>query len=359
MTMKKRTGKIIVAMSGGVDSSVAALLLQRDGYEVSGITMCIAAESAGGGRKCCSPEDITDARRVCRELGIEHHVLSMSGEMEKWVIGPFVEEYRRGRTPNPCILCNEHIKFRALVDNLAASGMDMLATGHYAGISREGDLPALARPKDRTKDQTYFLYSVDRARLGKVIFPLSDLTKEEVRKIAAEAGLPVSEKPESQDVCFWPEGGGPAFFESRGLESLPGDIVSVDGEVTGRHNGIFNFTIGQRRGLGISAPEPSYVISIDPETNTVVAGDEKYLYSSILTARPVNFLPGETGGRAEGKIRYAHGPEPCEFILSGDTLEVRFDEPQKAIAPGQSVVLYRGDVVIGGGIISGASRPAE
>jgi tRNA-specific 2-thiouridylase len=344
-------GKVMVAMSGGVDSSVAALLLQRDGYEVSGITMCIASESVGGGRKCCSPEDITDARRVCRKLGIEHHVLSMSGEMEKWVIGPFVEEYRKGRTPNPCILCNEHIKFRVLVDSLAASGMDFLATGHYAKITDEGGVPALARPVDRTKDQTYFLYSVERARLGKVLFPLGYLTKEEVRNIASDAGLEVSAKPESQDVCFWPEGGGAAFFESRGLESSPGDIVSVNGELLGRHAGIFNFTVGQRRGLGISAPEPLYVISIDPETNTIVAGEEQHLFSDRLIAKPVNFLPGETGGRVEGKIRYGHGPEPCEFSIKADTLEVRFDASQRAVTPGQSVVLYRGDVVIGGGLI--------
>ncbi len=347
--------RVLVAMSGGVDSSVAAILLQRDGYDVSGITMCISAESAGGGKKCCSPEDITDARKVCRDLGIEHHVLSMSGEMEKQVIGPFVDEYLKGRTPNPCILCNEHIKFRALVDSLAASGMDLLATGHYAKIAYEGGVPALARPNDRTKDQTYFLYSVDRARLGKVLFPLGDLTKDEVRKIAAEAGLKVSEKSESQDVCFWPEGGGAAFFESRGIEPVPGDIVSVSGEILGRHEGIFNYTIGQRRGLGISAPAPLYVISIDPETNTVVAGEERHLFSDRLTAKPVNFLPGETGGRADGKIRYAHGPESCEFSLSGDVLEVRFDEPQKSVTPGQSVVLYRDDVVIGGGIIDNAS----
>ena len=219
--MNSRSKKVLVAMSGGVDSSVAALLLQREGYEVSGITMCIALES-GGSRKCCTPEDITDARAVCRGLGIQHHVLSMSGEMERHVIGPFVDEYRKGRTPNPCILCNEHIKFRALVDSLAASGMDLLATGHYARMVDAGGVPALARPKDRAKDQTYFLFSVDRERLGKVLFPLGDLTKEEVRKAAAESGLQVSEKPESQDVCFWPEGGGPAFFESRGIGSKHG-----------------------------------------------------------------------------------------------------------------------------------------
>jgi tRNA-specific 2-thiouridylase len=184
-----------------------------------------------------------------------------------------------------------------------------------------------------------------------VIFPLGDLTKDEVRALAAESGLSVSEKPESQDVCFWPEGGGKGFFESRGLSSEPGNILSVDGEVLGRHDGIMNYTIGQRRGMGISAPEPLYVISIDPESNTITAGPESRLYSRSLTARPVNFLPGETGGRAEAKIRYAHGPVPCSFSLESGALEVTFDEPQKAVTPGQSVVLYREEIVIGGGVI--------
>jgi tRNA-specific 2-thiouridylase len=282
---------------------------------------------------------------------MQHHVLSMSGDMEKHVIGPFVEEYRKGRTPNPCILCNEHIKFRALVDSLAPSGMDLLATGHYARIVDAGGVSALSRPEDRSKDQTYFLFSVDRGRLGKVIFPLGELTKDEVREIASKADLPVSEKPESQDVCFWPEGGGPAFFESRGIGSKPGDILSTGGEVIGRHEGIVRYTIGQRRGMGIAAPEPLYVVSIDPESNTIVAGTEDHLFSKSLTARPINFLPGDRDGRAEAKIRYAHGPEPCEFTLKDDLLEVTFDEPQKAVTPGQSVVLYRDDIVIGGGVI--------
>jgi tRNA-specific 2-thiouridylase len=349
--MKLVKHKVLVAMSGGVDSSVAALLLLREGYDVAGITMCLALESDPGGRKCCSPEDIADARKVCRVLGIEHHVLSLSGEMEKRVIGPFIEEYLRGRTPNPCVLCNEHIKFRALVDSLSASGMDFLATGHYARIVDAGGVPALARPADLSKDQTYFLYSVERERLARVIFPLGELTKDEVRAAALEAGLPVSEKPESQDICFRPAGGSREFFESRGIEARPGDILSPGGEVIGRHGGITNYTVGQRRGMGISAPEPLYVISIDPAGNTITAGPESMLYSGGLTARPVNFLPGERGGRAEGKIRYAHGPEPCVFRLAEGSLEVDFDEPQKAVTPGQSIVLYRDGTVIGGGVI--------
>jgi tRNA-specific 2-thiouridylase len=355
--MKKNSpNKIIVAMSGGVDSSVAALLLQREGYEVSGITMCIAAESQGGERKCCGPEDITDARRVCRKLGIEHHVLSMSDVMERHVIGPFVEEYRRGRTPNPCILCNEHVKFKALIERMSASGIDLLATGHYARVKHTDRGAVLSRPKDRSKDQTYFLYSVDRSRLEKVLFPIGELEKDEVRLVASEAGLPVSEKPESQDVCFWPRGGGSAFFGSRGIEAVPGDIMSPEGEVIGRHSGLMNYTVGQRRGLGVSAAEPLYVLSIDPESNTIVAGFERLLYSNRLTARAVNFIDGEKGGRAEAKIRYAHPPGPCEFTIKEDMLEVVFDKPQRAITPGQSVVLYRDDTVIGGGIISGQNE---
>jgi tRNA-specific 2-thiouridylase len=344
--------RVVVAMSGGVDSSVAALLLLREGYDVSGITMCIEYGSHDRSRRCCSPEDIEDAGRVCGRLGIGHHVLTMSGEMERQVIGPFIKEYLRGRTPNPCVLCNENIKFKALLGGLSSYGTGLLATGHYAALDTRDGTPVLARPKDRVKDQTYFLYSVDHSALRDVIFPLAGLRKEEVRRIAAQTCLPVHEKRESQDVCFRPEGGSGEFFRSRGLDPSPGDIVSPDGEIIGRHGGIFNYTIGQRRGLGISAPTPLYVISIDPVRNTIVAGEESYLYSGGLTAEPVNFLPSEAGGRAEAKIRYAHGPVPCSFEISGGELEVMFDERQRAVTPGQSVVLYRDDIVIGGGIIS-------
>jgi tRNA-specific 2-thiouridylase len=349
--MIRTVTRILAAMSGGVDSSVAALLLKRGGYDVSGVTMCIGTPDEAGARRCCSPGDIIDARRVCSTLGIEHHVISMSEEMEREVIAPFVEEYMRGRTPNPCILCNERIKFRILFDRLSAARFDMIATGHYARLERRDGVLYLARPTDLDKDQTYFLYSVPRDRLERVLFPLGELSKDEVRGIAAEAGLSVFEKPESQDVCFWPEGGGTAFFERRGIESKPGQIVSVDGVVVGTHRGIFNYTIGQRRGLGVSASQPLYVIAIDPGHDRLIVGPEEYLGGSDLLASAVNFPPGEKGGRAEAKIRYAHRPAPCEFSLKGGRLEVRFDEPQRAITPGQSVVVYREGLVLGGGII--------
>jgi len=207
--------RVMVAMSGGVDSSVAAMLLLREGYDVSGVTMSMSLVEEDGARKCCGPEDISDAKRVCDQLGIEHRVLPMNEQMERHVIEPFIAEYGRGRTPNPCILCNERIKFGYMLDRVTGSGGDLIATGHYAATTLTGSVTVLARPRDREKDQTYFLYSVDRARLGQVIFPLADMTKEEVRAIASEAGLPVSRKRESQDVCFWPAGGGRAFFEGR------------------------------------------------------------------------------------------------------------------------------------------------
>ncbi|MDD3641863.1 MAG: tRNA 2-thiouridine(34) synthase MnmA [Candidatus Krumholzibacteria bacterium] len=349
--MIRTVTRILAAMSGGVDSSVAALLLKRGGYDVSGVTMCIGTGGEAGARRCCSPGDIVDARRVCAALGIEHHVISMSDDMEREVIAPFVEEYLCGRTPNPCVLCNERIKFRLLADKLAGARFDMIATGHYARLERRDGVLYLSRPKDLGKDQTYFLYSIPRERLERVLFPVGELAKDEVRALADEAGLSVSEKRESQDVCFWPEGGAAAFFAARGIPSRPGQIVSVDGEIVGEHDGIFNYTIGQRRRLGISAPEPLYVIAIDPARDRLIVGPEAYLGGSDLLATAVNFPPGEKGGRAEAKIRYAHAPAPCEFSLKGSRLEVRFDEPQRAITPGQSVVVYRDGLVLGGGVI--------
>lgn len=353
--------RILVAMSGGVDSSVAALLLQRLGHEIAGVTMCLGTEGTPGqeregrGRRCCSPEDIADARRVCRALGIGHHVVSMRGELERLVIEPFVSEYLRGRTPNPCVLCNRRLKFGVLIERLAASGYDLLATGHYARIVPGAGAAALARPKDLGKDQTYFLYSVDRRRLAHVVFPLAELAKDEVRSLAEEARLPVSRKRDSQDLCFLPRAGEPGLFARLGAAGKPGEIVSVDGEVLGRHGGIFNYTIGQRHGLGLSAPRPLYVVAMDPLRNRIVAGGEEHLYADCLAAAAQGFLPAERGGRAEAKIRYAHRAAPCRFSLAGDRLEVYFDRPQRAITPGQSVVLYRDDIVLGGGVIEGAA----
>jgi tRNA-specific 2-thiouridylase len=249
--------KVAVAMSGGVDSAVAALLLRDGGLEVVGVTMCLGVAPAEGGRaKCCGPREIEDAGRVCRTLGIGHHVIDFAADLEEKVIRPFVEEYSRGRTPNPCVACNRSIKFGSLLARALSWGFDGIATGHYAAIEAENGAYRLKIPKDRRKDQTYFLHAVPREALGKVLFPLAGYTKDEVRIIAGKAGLPVFDKPESQDICFMPAEGHGAFLQSRGASIEPGEIVDGQGRPVGRHRGIACYTIGQRGGLGISSPKP-------------------------------------------------------------------------------------------------------
>ena len=344
--------RIAVAMSGGVDSSVAALLLQDQGYEVAGITMCLGAAATPGGRaKCCSPREVEDARRVCRTLGIAHQVVDFGADLEEKVIRPFVAEYRRGRTPNPCVACNREIKFGLLMALARSWGYDGIATGHYAAIEERDGLYRLRRPKDRRKDQTYFLYAIPRETLAQVRFPLADLTKDEVRRIAREAALPVAEKPESQDVCFIPEAGCATFLEGRGAVAGPGEIVDRAGRLRGRHRGIACYTIGQRGGLGISAPEPLYVLVIDAAANRLVVGAKADLRAAELTAVQVNRLVDTFPAEAWGKIRYAHRGAPCRVAEGDGRLAVRFGETQEAITPGQSIVLYQGDTVLGGGII--------
>ncbi|MBN1165092.1 MAG: tRNA 2-thiouridine(34) synthase MnmA [Candidatus Krumholzibacteriota bacterium] len=344
--------KVLVGMSGGVDSSVAAFLLREKGYEVAGITMCIGSGNRErGGRTCCSPRDIKDARRVCEKLGIAHLVTGLAEDMEKKVIEPFIAEYQRGRTPNPCILCNRELKFRIMMDRLSAAGFDRIATGHYASIDCRDNSCFLVRPRDKSKDQTYFLYKLQPERLRKIIFPLKDLYKEEVREIAARAGLPVSRKTESQDICFFPRGGRDEFFRHRKVRAKRGEIVGADGRLLGEHRGIVFYTVGQRRGLGISHPRPLYVLSLDAARNRIVVGEREMLQASSLVARQVNFFTEEREGRARGKIRYGHHPAACSYSRSEEELRVIFDEPQYALTPGQSVVLYQEDRLIGGGVI--------
>ncbi len=353
--------KVAVAMSGGVDSAVAALLLRDSGYEVVGVTMCLGVLPAEGGRaKCCGPKEIEDAARVCRALGIRHYVIDFAADLEEKVIRPFVEEYCRGRTPNPCVACNRSIKFGSLLAKALAWGFEGIATGHYAGVEEGGGAYRLKTPKDRRKDQTYFLSAIPREALGRVLFPLAELTKDEVRAIAERAGLPVYDKPESQDICFIPAEGHEAFLRGRGAPVEPGEIVDKEGKILGRHRGIACYTIGQRGGLGISSPVPLYVLAIDAPANRLIVGEKGALRSGSLVADRVNCLVDAFPEEAWAKIRYAHKAAQCRVSYDGERLTVRFAEPQEAVSPGQSVVLYDDGIVLGGGIIkevhSGISR---
>ena len=342
-------------MSGGVDSSVAAYLLMKEGYDLTGITMCLGITDDGSGKaKCCGGDAVEDAKRVCDRIGIAHHVFDFSEAMEEKVIGKFVREYRRGRTPNPCVDCNEYLKFGLLLDKAAALGFDYLATGHYALLERDARGVCMRKPKDRKKDQTYFLYSIGRKALDAVLFPLGSLTKEEVRGIAAEARLPVAGKAESQDICFVGRKEMASFFAHRLDEVRPGPIVDRSGRVLGNHRGIVFYTIGQRGGLGISHPTPLYVIEIDPRSNRIVVGEKEALRSSGLIAGDVKRLCADWPERTRAKIRYRKKEVDCRVKVSGDRLCVYFDEEQEAVTPGQSVVFYDGDTVLGGGVIEGA-----
>lgn len=332
-------------MSGGVDSSVACLLLKEAGFEVIGVTMCL-----GEGR-CCGAKAVEDAQAVCRTLGVPHFVLDFSKEMEDVVIANFVAEYSRGRTPNPCILCNRHLKFGKLLAHARALGCDFLATGHYALKEERNGEYLIRRPKDRKKDQTYFLSGIPRETLPYILFPLGEYTKEEVRAIARGAHLPVADKPQSQDLCFVPRGRYREFLARYLGEEKPGNIVTKEGRVLGKHQGIFHYTIGQRKGLGIRAPYPLYVIAIRPERNEIVVGRRKDLLSSGLFASSCNWLREDLPERALVQVRYQHHPRPCRVKRMNGGAEILFDEPVEMVTPGQMAVLYEGDILLGGGII--------
>lgn len=347
--------RVLVAMSGGVDSSVACLLLKGAGFEVAGVTMCLGEK--GGEARCCGVHAVEDAASVCLKLGIPHFVLDFSQEMENVVIANFVEEYRRGRTPNPCVLCNRHLKFGKLLTHALSAGFDFLATGHYAILEGTGDKYRMRRPKDRAKDQTYFLWAIPQEVLPRLLFPLGEYTKEEVRRMAKEAGLLVAEKPQSQDLCFVPGGKYQEFLEKHLGEGRSGNIVNGRGRVLGRHQGVFRYTVGQRRGLGISSSHPLYVVAIRPESNEVVVGEREALLSRGLRARYTNWFSEEVPHRALAQVRYRHRPRPCRVKVEGEgTVEVLFEEPVEMVTPGQSVVFYQGDVLLGGGIIEEAIR---
>ncbi len=361
MTKKQR---VVVAMSGGVDSAVAAGLLARAGYDVVGITMRLWTlddpDAPVGKKRCCSVEDTGDARAAADMLGIPHYVLNMEREFHDRVIDYFVAEYGRGRTPNPCLACNEHVKFRALLDRAVALEADYLATGHYARIERGPDSAwRLFRAADPDKDQSYVLYTMGQAELAKTLFPVGAYAKPQIRELAREMRLPLAEKPDSADICFVPDGDYKAFVQKR-LGRAPGAIRdAATGADIGAHDGVAGYTIGQRKGLGIAVGEKRFVTDIDPSLNVITIGPEEDLLSSALVAEHVSWVGVEPPGpvRASVKIRY-RTPAAAALVtpLPGHRARVDFDAPQRAITPGQAAVFYNGDEVLGGGPILHADR---
>lgn len=355
--MTGRAKRVMAAMSGGVDSSVAAFLLKQQGYEVAGVTMCLGVKQAGSRKpSCCGAQAIDDARRVCDKLQIPHYVMDFSRDLQDKVIKRFISEYCAGRTPNPCVDCNRYLKFGALLAKALALGFDFLATGHYAKIEHRKNRYMLKRPKDTEKDQTYFLYFINRKVLKSILFPLAGYTKQQVRGIARKACLPVFAKPQSQDICFISGGRYKEFLNSRVKHTRPGPIVDIEGDVLGEHKGIAFYTIGQREGLGIAKGKPLYVLSIDKDKNQIVVGEKTELRAKGLVAKEVNLLVDKLPHKVYAKIRYAHPLARCKVWHTNGRMKVRFEQAQQAITPGQSVVLYDKDTILAGGVISEVLR---
>ena len=372
--------RIVVAMSGGVDSSVAAALLARQGHEVIGLSMQLfdaASDLLSGSPQpkseseplrtsgpeprrfgtCCTIDDLHDARRVSARLGIPHYIVNFEREFADTVISNFVSEYSAGRTPIPCVHCNGDLKFATLVARAEGLGAEFVATGHYARVDLD---PAtgrylLKRGADSAKDQSYFLFTLDQEQLSHAMFPVGDLDKTAVREQARELGLSVADKPDSHEICFVADGSHTSFLERHGSTAAAGAIRDVAGQVLGRHEGVHRFTVGQRKGLGLASPIPLYVVGIDAGANTVTVGPKDALERNELTASGVNWISGvepEAGTRVTARIRHRHREAAASVTpLPGRRVRVTFDDPQSAVAPGQAVVMYDGDIVVGGGWI--------
>jgi tRNA-uridine 2-sulfurtransferase len=359
----KANGRIVVAMSGGVDSSVTAALLKEQGHDVVGITLQLYDHGAATGRKgaCCAGQDIHDAARVAETIGIPHYVLDYEERFRRDVIEDFADSYLRGETPIPCVRCNERVKFRDLLATARDLGASALATGHYARRVMSADGPELHRAADENRDQSYFLYRTRRAELDFLRFPLGDLGKDETRALARRFALPVAAKPDSQDICFVPNGSYGAVVEKLRPGAIePGEIVDRDGKVLGRHEGIVHFTVGQRKGIGIAGAAPLYVLRLEPESHRVVVGPREALAETRVALGEINWLgamPPEPGLRVEVKLRSAQPPVPARLYLDdAGGGEALLDEPAYGVAAGQACVFYDGSRVLGGGWIRRRDR---
>jgi len=374
-----KPGLIAVAMSGGVDSSTVAAVLLRQGHSVVGLTMQLWNQrrlpELQAGRpaqhRCCSLDDVYDAKRVAQHLQFPHYVVNFEEQFEERVVRPFVQQYLSGRTPVACTNCNTDVKFEPLLRMARQIGAERLATGHYARIRKNGENGRyeLLRARDDSKDQSYFLWGLKQEQLSRSDFPLGELTKEEVRELARAVNLPVAEKPESMELCFVPNGNYVQFIhsysraEGKPLEDREGEIVTEDGTVIARHAGVHNYTIGQRKGLGFAAGKPVYVLAIDTENNRIVVGEDDALRTTELEMESVNWIsiaePAEPL-HGQAKIRHKHAPAAATIeALPGNRARITFDKPQRAVTPGQAAVFYNGDVVLAGGWISDGRRPVR
>lgn len=362
---------IAVAMSGGVDSSTVAALLKREGKRIVGMTMQLWNQRRlpeltpeGPTGRCCSLDDVYDARAVAGALGIPYYVVNFEQRFEREVVQPFIDEYLAGRTPIPCTLCNNHIKFDQFIEMADGAGAALIATGHYArvGYDQASRRWQMRKGRDAAKDQTYFLFGLKQEQLARTLFPLGHLTKPEVRALAEELRVPTANKNDSQEICFVPNGDYAAFIEAyfreKGIEpqQAEGEIVTADGKSLGRHRGVHHYTVGQRKGLGVAVGEPLYVIATEPATQRVIVGSGDELYRAELTAKEVNWVSisaPEAPYRCEVKIRNKHEAAPATLVPAGDPgrVRVRFDQPQRAVTPGQAAVFYDDDLVLGGGWI--------